>query len=92
LAWRASEVTESDRDLVESASLILEFGLANLLWIAVAQTADPELVEVRVPPAKRRLDNPVQLAEMEPPRDDELTPDRRLDIQQGDAELYRGRF
>ena len=92
LAWRAAEVAESDCGLVESASIIFEFGLANLLWITVAQTADPELVEMRVPPTKRRLDDPVQLAEMETPRHHELTPDRRLDIQQGDAELHSGRF
>jgi len=38
-----------------------------------------------IPPAEGGLDDPVQLAEMEAPGDYELTPDRRLDVEQGDA-------
>jgi hypothetical protein len=45
-----------------------------------------------IPPAEGGLDDPVQLAEMEAPRDHELAPDRRLDVEQGDAELHGGRF
>ena len=55
--------------------------------MAVAQPADIELMEVRIGPAERRLDDPVQLAEMEAPRDDNLAPDCRLDVEHGDAEL-----
>src|SRR5438132_9688897 len=46
-----------------------ELGLADLLWIAVAQPADYERVEMIIPPAEGSLDDPVQLAEMEAPGD-----------------------
>src|SRR5262245_39770610 len=45
-----------------------------------------------VPPAEGGLDHMVELAEMEAPGDDELAPDRRLDAEQGDAELHGGRL
>ena len=45
-----------------------------------------------IPPAESRLDDLVQLAEMEPPGNHELAPYRRLDVEQGDAELHGGRF
>ena len=44
LAWRAAEVTEPDRGFIESARIILEFGLANLLWFAITQSADQKHV------------------------------------------------
>ncbi len=49
-----------------------------------------EEVEVMIHAAEGGLDDPVQLAEMEAPGDHELTPDRRLDVEQGDAELHGG--
>ena len=67
-------------------------GSPTLLRIAVAQPADHVLVEMGIPPAESRLDDLVQLAEMEPPGDHELAPYRRLDVEQGDAELHGGRF
>jgi hypothetical protein len=45
-----------------------------------------------IPPAESRLDDPVQLAEMEAPWDDEPAPDGRFDVQQGYAELHDGQF
>jgi hypothetical protein len=72
--------------------IVLELGLAELLGVAIAQAADRELVEMAIPPAEGSLDDVVQLAEMEAPGDDELAPDRRLDVEQGDAELHGGRL
>ena len=92
LVWRATEVAKPNRGLVECASVTLELRLTELLGITVAQPADHVLVEMTVPPAERRLDDPVQLAEMKAPGDHELAPDRGLDLEQGDAELHSGWF
>src|SRR5438309_1347673 len=45
-----------------------------------------------IPPAEGGLDNPVQLAEMEAPRDHELAPDRRLGVEHGGKMIGKRRL
>ena len=55
--------------------------------LAVMLAANLKFVEVVVFPAHRRLDGPMQLLERDASIQDETTPDRRLDFQQGNFQL-----
>ena len=92
LMWLAAEVAEPNHGLVESASVIFELVIADLVWIAVAQPTDDELVEMAIPPAEGGLDYTVQVAQIEAPRHHDLAPDRWPYVDQGDVELHSGRF
>ena len=55
--------------------------------IAVGEPADTEVMQVRVRPTHRRLQNMMQLGKRDPQRHDEAAPDRRLDVVERDMDL-----
>ncbi len=86
-AFGAGEVEQAHGVLVEAAGIAPELGLADLVRIAVGQSADLELVQVVVPPPERGLEDAMELAEMEATRDDKTAPYRGLDRGKCDADL-----
>ncbi len=57
----------------------------------VALAADDELVEIGIDPAHQLLDQVVELVECQDSRDEDASPDWRLDVREGDRELVGDR-
>ena len=81
------KVTQPHFAGVERPLKIIGDVFVEQVGVAVAQAADLELVEMRVGPAHRRLQDVVQLGERRVERYDEAAPDRRLDVLQHDVDL-----
>ena len=86
--FAAAEVAQTHFALVEQARAIRKITFVNLN-ITIPQAADVEFVQVAVPPVEGGLDREMKLPQMPDPRNDELSPDRRLDLEQGDPDLER---
>ena len=83
----AAEIEQTHLALVEDPRTILKIVPLQKFRITVPQAADVEFVQVAVPPVEGGLDHEMKLPQMPDPGDDELSPDRRLDLEQGDPDL-----
>ncbi|KUM25558.1 hypothetical protein AU467_25585 [Mesorhizobium loti] len=78
-AWAALEIQKPDLIFIKGPGLSFIFYLAELFRIAIAQTANLELVQVVVPPVEGGLDDEMQLSKMPVPWNDHAAPHGRLD-------------
>jgi len=83
-----AEVEQPHLGFVEPAGVTLELRLTDLR-ITVRQATDAELVEMVVPPTEGRLDDAMQLTQVEDARDNEASPGHWLDAGQRDTQLDR---
>jgi hypothetical protein len=88
-ALSAGEVAQTHLTLKRGASGKITFIDLN---IPVPEAANVEFVQVAVPPVADRLDREMKLPQMPRPGNDELSPDRRLDLRQRDPDLERIAF
>ena len=87
---RSVEIDQSHFGLVEASGVAIEFGLADLLKITIAEAADEELMQMVIPPAEGSLDDVMQLAKVKGPGDDKAAPDYWFDFDERDTHLDDG--
>ena len=76
------EVTEMDVGGLERSRVVFGGGLVRQFRRAVGEPADDEFVEMFVAPAEGGLQHMVQLGQVERRRQQQASPDRRLDALQ----------
>jgi len=81
------EVTEMDVGGLERPRVVLGGGVLCQFRRAVTEPADDEFVEMLVAPAEGRLQHVMQVREVQRRRQQQASPDRRLDVMQRDPGL-----
>src|SRR5512134_4031215 len=81
------EVAEMDVGGLERPWVVLAGGVLRQFWRAVDEPADDKLVEMLVAPAEGGLQHMVQFREVQRRRQQQASPDRRLDVLQRDLGL-----
>ncbi len=81
------EVAKTDVSGAEDTRVVVKGIFGQQLHIAVAQSTDPKLVKVVIPPIESRLDGKMQLFEVPVRRQNQPTPDLRLDLIQRNVDL-----
>ena len=90
LGVRPLEVAQPDQGGFEHLGVVFEI-LLEELRCAIAEPADDELVKVAIEPTERRLNDVMQLGQVERGRQEQLAPDRGRDVLEGDLGLNDGR-
>lgn len=81
------EIAKAHLPKIKHARIVVKRIFRQERDVTKAQPADPELVEMIIPPVECRLDGKVQLLEVPLARQDETTPDIRLDLVEANANL-----
>lgn len=82
------DVAKANVTKVKDARIVVDRVFCKKLGITISQAADPEFVEMIVPSVECSLDHKVQLFEIPVRRQNKSTPDLRLDLVQGNSNLY----
>ena len=90
LGVRPLEVAQPDQGGFEHLGVVFEILLEELRR-AIAEPADDELVKVAIEPTERRLNDVMQLGQVQRRRQEQLAPDRGRDVLEGDLGLNDGR-
>lgn len=81
------EIAKAHLPKIKDARIVIKRIFRQERDVTIAQSADPELVEMIIPPVECRLDGKVQLLEVPLARQDETTPDIQFDLVEANADL-----